>query len=121
MAIQLASLYREFNREHFGGRLPTVPVEWSDVIPKGAMAAAHVHGISPCYKKYCPLDCRWSFIRIHPILKYLELEVEVERSLLHEMTHIEGLVVDRRFATHTPQFYARIKELVAAGAFDGIL
>lgn len=119
--LDLYSEYRYHNREWFGGKLPKIVVEWSDVIPKGAMAAAHVHGISPCYKKYCGENCNRSFIRIHPILKYLELEVEAERSLLHEMAHMEALVRNRRLARHTPEFYARIKELVAAGAFDGLL
>jgi hypothetical protein len=119
--MNLLAIYKEFNHDHFGGRLPIIVVEWSDVIPKGSMAAAHVHGLSPCYKKYCGTNCKASFIRVHPILKYLELEVEAERSLMHEMAHIEGLVGDPRLARHTPQFYARIKELVAAGAYDGLL
>lgn len=119
--LDLPKLYREHNRDHFEGKLPLVEVYWSDVIPKGAMAAAHVHGISPCYKKYCGEDCYTSFIRIHPVLKYLELDDEVERSLLHEMVHVQALVGDHRLARHTPEFYARIKELVAAGAYDGIL
>lgn len=120
--LNLQHLYKSNNRLHFGNRLPIVHVEWSDVIPAGAMAAAHIHGISPCFKKYCGEKCKRSFIRIHPMFKYLDfLEAEVERSMLHEMVHIESLVGDPRLATHTPQFTARIKELVAAGAFDGIL
>lgn len=119
--IHLDRLYDEINADYFEGKLPRIVVEWSDVLPENALAGAHAHGISPCYQKYCGSDCTSSFIRIHPILKFMEFETIVESSLIHEMAHIKSLLGDKRLARHTPAFRAELRRLMLAGAYDHIL
>lgn len=116
--IDLRKTFDEFNKDFFYSKLPWILVEWSDRIPATCFIATHVHGYTRCLKKYCPPGCETSFIRVHPMLKYLELDGYVCTSLLHEMAHCMALPTkDRRYATHGGVWNAEMDRLERVGAF----
>lgn len=115
--MTLRSLYNEFNRKHWGGRLPkNVGVEFSDWIPKTCGAAAHVHGITPCDPDYAPHNCHRSFIRIHP--RFRDCENIVGLFLIHEMVHVSALLGNKLLVNHGPAFQREMKRIAAKGGMN---
>lgn len=116
------SLKREYdwlNRNFYENLLPEdTIVQWSERIPRGSVAAAHVHGIDPCHTLYCPKNCSRSIIRVHPRFKGEDAIASMH--IYHETVHVSAVLGDRHRIFHGEHFHAEMRRLAAAGAFDHV-
>ena len=117
--IDLKATYRYINRKYYDNQLPKdVLIQWSKRIPPTSDACSHPHGIIKC-DKYCPKKCNRHILRLHPDLKKRDRSAEL--AVYHETVHLSSLLGNRHLAFHGEHFNARMRELAALGALDGLL
>lgn len=100
---QLRRWYREYNAKYFGGELDDDVEVFFAAIPG---YHAYVEGETDCVS----FDIRVCHTLQHDAIR-------ARKYLLHEMVHIEHWP----HTYHNDKFYARIAELVIAGAYKGLL
>jgi hypothetical protein len=107
--------YGEINARYFAGRLPTMPVMWSDKL-------ADVGRLGPR-----PFRLEGMFGHVgarRAILINDQLRPDpaaVTRTLCHEMVHAYLYEIGDRTTDHGPAFQTQLKRLSDAGAFTGIM
>ena|ERR1700761_6764522 len=107
-------LYRLLNGRYFKNKLPDIPVVWSKVYHSGRNRK--ILGGTIFEKKDGVL--KPTRIVLNP--KYKNAFVIWASTLLHEMIHVEQWKLPRKRA-HGRKFQKRIKQLVAVGAYSGLL
>ncbi len=106
-------LYDFWNCRYFRGSLPDLPVEWSK---KHYSQYRNRHSMGGTEMTGNPLKP----IRVILNPKYKTAFVLWAQTLLHEMVHVQQWKLPRRMA-HGRKFRKRIKQLVALGAYNGLL
>lgn len=107
-------LYQFWNGRYFRSKLPDIPVVWSKVYHSGRNR--RILG-GTIFEK---VDGILKPTRIVLNPKYKNAFVVWSTTLIHEMTHVEQWELPRKQA-HCRKFQKRIKQLVALGAYNGLL
>lgn len=105
-------LYKFWNARYFRGKLPDIPVRWSASSYKGR--DRYILG-STWLDSSTKLPVK---ITLNPLYKHAF--VVWASTLMHEMVHVEQWDVPEKQA-HGRKFQKRIKQLVARGAYKGML
>jgi len=128
----IKSLYKQFNKQHFGGSLPNIKVQWSGrlhnaigrahVVYKGQRVSRSLTSLINKYSETIPVaevEIDLSSLRI-TISSKVDLSVnDIKAVMLHEMVHIK-LYTERKLGGHhgTPEFDGWIKKLRAETGLD---
>jgi SprT-like family len=104
----LQRLYRRYNRKYFGGRLPTIYIQFL------APGQFKKNGLG---RATCAVTCfeDGSPVAIYISANRLKTWRYIKADLLHEMCHVA-----HPKAQHGPAFENEMKRLAAAGAFKGV-
>lgn len=105
-------LYDFLNCRYFKSRLPDLPVNWGHR-EYGPKRARHWMGGT----HFCGTPLKPFKITLNP--KYKDSYVVWAQTLLHEMVHVQQWYLPREQA-HGRKFQKRMKQLAAAGAFNGL-
>lgn len=106
--------YHALSVEHFGGRLPDLPVLWE---PRLAEVGALARQAFTLEGMFGHVGTR-AAILLHPNLA--GDEAALARALAHEVVHAYLYAIGQPSATHGPAFRAELQRLATAGAFTGI-
>lgn len=106
-------LYDFWNGRYFRGSLPDLPVHWGHKEYSVYRKRYNLGGTHMVGNPLKPIK-----ITLNP--KYKNAFVIWAQTLLHEMVHVQQWRLPRRLA-HGRKFQKRIKQLVAAGAYNGLL
>ena len=105
-------LYKFLNCRYFRSRLPDIPVVWSKQLGRGKERQ------TLGWAQFDDETKRPVRICLNP--KYKGAFVIWVQTLIHEMVHVEQWKLPRK-QEHGRKFQKRIKQLVALGAYNGLL
>lgn len=107
------SLYKFWNSRYFRGKLPDIPVGFSEKYHKSRTQRRTMGGTLMTGDPLKPIR-----IVLNP--RYKDAFVIWAGTLMHEMVHVEQWKLPRRLA-HGRKFNKRIKQLVSLGAYKNLL
>lgn len=115
---RLQKLYRQYNRKYFGGQLPkNLKVHYSTELPGWGRTVREGRILRiRDGKTINTISFPYFEILISPKIRQWGLQ-GIGTTLLHEMAHVDLQLQGKRHQ-HGKVFIKRMRELVAAGAYD---
>ena len=111
---ELVGVYEDINRNHFGGRLPAIPVRWDAGLDEVGALAGHTFTLEGMYGRVGAKE----LILLNP--RMMDDPAAVRRALAHEMVHASLALAGDSSASHGPSFKRELRRLAEEHAFEGI-